>query len=491
MSKSAYIKFGGGLDLVTPERQMGPGTLFTAVNYECPVTGGYRRVQGYAQIGPQVPGTGPVLGVYTFYDRYYAIREDLAGTTATLYRLSVDETMWELMGSGSELNAGRHEFDEGNPYATDAGTALYGVGGGKPFELQQDGTLTVLANAPTGATMIALHQNHLFLGIRAGSLQHSNIGDPAGWDAATGGAGEIGVGQTLTDLVKGIGGVLHIGTRDSIQTLRGTSSANFALETTVPGVGVRPFSAQSQMTPYFVTERGITTLQASQQYGDFTPMQPGRFVEPLFSRDGLADRVVCSSISRRKAQYRVFFDNGTILLVSPGGITQAVIDHQASVASSNELSTGEEVLLMGDTQGCVFRMDFGNTFNGSPIKAFLTSAFTDLKSSATRKRFRRAFFDVRSGSQARIWVQPDFDYGSTETSMPRRAPIDYKLGGGFWGADNWNDFRWSVPVMGEEAIDVTGSGTSINFAIFSEDSSEPHEILGYDLYFDIRRNRRG
>lgn len=491
MTESAYIPLGGGLDLVTPPRQLAPGAALSCINYECPVTGGYRRIDGYTQLGPEVPGQGPLLGVATFYDRHYAIREDTSGGAATLYRLSEDETTWETMGAGGELTAGRHELCEGNPYATDAGNALYGVGGGKPFELEQDGTLTVLSAAPSGATMITLHQNHLFLGFVAGSLQYSNIGDPAGWDASTGGAGEIGVGQRLTGIIKGVGGVLHVLTRDSIQTLRGTSDANFQLEVTVPGAGARSYSAQSLLSPYFVGERSITTLQAAQEFGDFIAQQPGRVVEPLFRAGGLSDRVVASSLSRTKAQYRVFFDNGTGMYMSANGITQVQFPHQVAVTHSGELMSGEEALLFGDDEGRVFRLDYGNDFNGTPIRAFLTLAFTDLKAPSVRKRFRRAFWDIRGGSDARIWIQPDFDYGSTETARPRRTPLDYMLGGGLWDVANWDEIRWSVPVLSQEPVDVTGTATSVNFAIFSESSSQPHEILGYDLHFEPRRIRRG
>lgn len=491
MSRSVYIKLGGGLDLVTPTRQANPGTVSSCVNYEAPVTGGYRRIDGYAQLGPEVPGQGSVLGVASFYDRQYAIREDAVSGTATLYRLSLDQTTWAVVGVGGELAPNRHEFDEGNPYATDTGNTLYGVGGGKPFELKQDGTLTELSNAQAGATMISLHRNHLFLGFPLGSIQHSGIGAPENWDAATGGAGEIGVGQMLTGLLKGVGGVLHVQTRDSVQTLRGSSAANFALEVTVPGVGARAYSAQSLMMPYFVTERGITTLRAAQDFGDFTALQPGAPVEPLFSGGGLADRVVASSVSRTKAQYRVFFDNGTGFYLSPNGITQVNFPDQVAVCHSTELSSGEEFLMFGDDKGLVYRLDSGNSFNGQPIRAFFTLAYTDLKSPSTRKRFRRAFFDVRSGSDASIWLWPDFDYGDIETATSRRQAIDFMLGGGLWNVANWGEFQWSVPFLGQEPLDITGTGTSINFAIYSESSSQPHELLGYDLSFDIRRDRRG
>lgn len=499
MSRSSYVSLGGGLDLVTPPRQLSPGAALICINYECPVTGGYRRIDGYSQLGPVVPGQGEMLGVATFDDRHYAIRADTTGGTSTLYRLSVDQTEWEVVGTAGALSLGRYEFDEGNVYATEAGNALYGVGGGQPFELKQDGTLTVLADAPSGARMIALHRNHLFLGFPAGSLQFSGIGDPSNWDAATGGAGEIGLGQRLTGIAKGAGGVLHVLCRNDIQTLRFNSAEDLQLEITVPGSGARSYSVQSLMMPYFVGERGITTLQAAQEFGDFSALQPGKVVEPLFAAAGLSDRVVASSVSRTKAQYRVFFDNRSALYVSPSGITQVRLPIQVTVTHSSELTNGSEALLIGDNQGRVYRLDSGSNFNGEPIQSLLTLAFTDLNAPSTRKRFRRAFFDIRTGSEARIWVHPDFDYGSNETGTARNNPIDFTLGtpidfmldGGLWDVDNWDEFNWSTPILSQEPIDISGTGTSINFSIFSDSDAASHELLGYDLQFDIRRSRRG
>lgn len=598
MSRSAYIRLGGGIDLVTPPEQLPPGAALYCVNYECPVTGGYRRIDGYTQLGPVVPGEGPLLGVVTFNDRVLAVRKDVGVDTATLYRLNAAGDTWEVVGTAGALHNGRHEFVEGNVKGVEAGRALYGVGGGQPFELMasqpeareydslveltaylrgsppenvdysassdtftitdNDGRaitgievfekteaslktatdaaaggdnpttatidfasltlndvgyirftvgddpqttlaipelaepFTEITGAQAGAIYIALYSNHLFLGYEPGSVQHSNVGDPLTWNAATGGAGEIAVGQKLTGLMPGTGGVLHIMCRDSVKTLYGTSSADWQLKTTVPNSGARPYSAQPLMQPYFVAERGITSLEATQQFGDFRPMQPGRKVETLFTEDGLANRVVASAISKRKAQYRVWFDNGTGMFMSPAGITTVRYPLQVAVAHTGELSTGEEHLLIGDDQGFVYRLGHGATsFNGEPIPAFLTLAFTDLEQPSVRKRFRRAFWDIRSGTDEQIAIQADYDYGRTETGRPRREFIDFMLGGGLWGVANWDEFNWSVPSLGQEPVNVAGTGTSINFAIYSNSISAPHELLGYDLHFDVRRQRRG
>ncbi|MFG6159625.1 hypothetical protein ACGTNG_12535 [Halomonas sp. 1390] len=598
MSQSAYIRLGGGIDLVTPPEQLSPGAAIYAVNYECPISGGYRRIEGYAQLGPAVPGEGPVLGVVTFNDKVYAVRKDVGADSATLYVLNTGTDSWDVVGTSGALHNGRHEFVEGNVKGLDKDRALYGVGGGKPFQLMaeqpgaqtfeglveltayfkgsppegvtyradndtltlsdEDGrtingvevqdksgttlstepdtaaggdngtevaidftgidvnnvghvlftvgsepatTLTIpeladpfteITAAQAGATFIALHSNHLFLGYEQGSVQHSDLGNPVAFNAATGGAAEIAVGQALTGLLSGTGGALHFICRDSVKTLYGTSAADWQLKTTVPNSGGRPYSAQSLVQPYFIAERGIASLEATNAYGDFRPMQPGAKVEPLFTADGYASRVVASAVSKSAAQYRVWFDDATGIYMSPTGITRVQYPAQVAVAHTGELSSGAEQILFGDDAGNVYRLDNGATsFNGADIEAFLTLAYNDLESPNIRKRFRRVFWDVRSGSNANIAIQPDLDYGGTETARQRRAFIQFLLGGGLWGVDDWNEINWSVPSLGQEPMDITGTGVSVNFAIYSKSSSASHELLGYDVHFDPRRRRRG
>lgn len=48
-----YVKFGGGLDLVTPALSINPGAALSAYNYEPGVTGGYRRIDGIERFSGQ------------------------------------------------------------------------------------------------------------------------------------------------------------------------------------------------------------------------------------------------------------------------------------------------------------------------------------------------------------------------------------------------------------------------------------------------------
>jgi hypothetical protein len=106
MQRTATALMRGGLDLVTPPVAMPPGRLVAAVNYESDVAG-YRRIGGYerfdgrpppsaapdaaeasarrAAIG-EVPGTGPVRGVWVYGGDVYAFRD--GPTSAGMYRAS-------------------------------------------------------------------------------------------------------------------------------------------------------------------------------------------------------------------------------------------------------------------------------------------------------------------------------------------------------------------------------------------------------------------
>lgn len=486
-NQSGYVSLGGGIDLQTPTRELPPGACLYAFNYECPVSGGYRRIEGYTMVAEDVPGEGPILGVVSFRDNVYAIRKDAGVDAATLYRQSGDS--WVVVGA---VNNGRHEFTEGNVYATESGNSLYGVGGGLPFEVKSDGTFSEITGAMAGASFIELHKNHLFLGFSRGSLQFSGIGDPFNWDASTGGAGEIGVGETLTGLLLGRGGTLHILCRDSVQTLYGTSAPDFQLKVTIPNSGAKAYSAQNFINPQFIAENGFSGLESTDKFGDFRPFQPGAKVEPIFRDADLANSVVCSMVSKDRGQYRVLFENGTGLYSSPTGITMVKFPDRMQVAHSGERLNGEEVILTGDDKGRVYRMDNeAYTFNGEPIEAFLSLAYNDMGSPTVRKRYRRAFWDIRSGTDATIAIQPDFDFGQAQSARHLREIVTFILGGGRWNVDDYGDLRWSVPVLAQRPVDISGSGTAVNFSIYSNAPSAPFEVLGYDIVFEQRRLKRG
>lgn len=83
-TQAQVIPFGGGLDVMTPLYAQSPGTCVEALNYEAPILGGYRRIDGYtlfdgSDTPAAVPGIGPVRGVCRLGIDTYAFRDQVSG----------------------------------------------------------------------------------------------------------------------------------------------------------------------------------------------------------------------------------------------------------------------------------------------------------------------------------------------------------------------------------------------------------------------------
>jgi len=131
------------------------------------------------------------------------------------------------------------------------------------------------------------------------------------------------------------------------------------------------------------------------------------------------------------------------------------------------------------------------SFDGTEITGFLTIAYTDLDAPGSKKRYRRAFFDIDSGTEQIISVRPELDYGEVDTARQLRFFLEYEKTGGLWNVDAWDAFAWSAPVLANEPVDVAGSGESIGFSVYSSGSTQPHVLYGYTLNYEPRRLRRG
>ena len=486
-----YTPFDGGVDLITPATQIKPGRLLACLNYECPVQGGYRAIDGYAQIGSAVPGEGSILGVAVYDDTYHAIRKETGVSTAGFWKWT--GSAWSKVVGGLPL--GRYTFDVAAFKAVSSSRELYmqaDNAAAKPWKYNGV-TCAEIAAAPAGGKFVKAHAFHLFIGFEDGSLQWSEIGDPTLW-GALGGAGELGVSDNITGLSSTAGGVLIVFCRDSIHTLYGTSAAEFTLKRLTSNAGAKAYTVAEMAIPFFVGDRGMTSLQSVQEFGDFAVGDWGRFVEPLFTQQGFVP--YAAVVSKKKNQYRVFNSTGrgvyaTVAGAEVRGITLVQLAHNISATDSAEFDDGTEVMLFGDDAGAVFLLDSGNSFAGADINSWIVTAFNHAKSPTVRKRFRRAYFDIEPNEGVSFNVLPQFDGGSDDIARHRVAAIECAVSGGLWDVANWNEFAWSGPLFDRKGVPIAGTATSIGFLLQStRNGTGAHTVTGYTLHYTPRRARR-
>lgn len=221
----------------------------------------------------------------------------------------------------------RYEFKTANFYASDDMTQMYGVSGaGRAFAF--DGTYLSFIYTQDDEDLdkprhLVNHALHLALGFSQGSVQLSVVGSPTLFDGSLG-ASDIGVGDRVTGLMELEGTTLAVFCEQSIWAVVGTSVDNFQTQVIAPNTGCIEYSLANCGFPVYLDNRGISTLQTSANYGDFTGSRLSAPVTPwlvprcktsLLAINNAAG-IACALPIRHKNQYRLFFNDGKILTMT-------------------------------------------------------------------------------------------------------------------------------------------------------------------------------
>ena len=476
----------GGLDLISPALQMPPGKAILAQNYECAMTGGYRRIDGYTIYDGRsngthlaVTGSGPIRGVWEYNNVVYAFRNNAGGSACVMHKST--SSGWAVVSTPTLSPNGNFEFINHNFTGHSGSLKMFGCDGiNKAFQFNGT-TLSFLTTGMTTDTPshIGVHKNHLFLSFTGGSVQHSGVGNPASWSLVTG-AGEIGIGTEVTGFSSMKGDSLAITGRNQISILYGASASDWNLKLFSPAIGaVARTNGQMDSDLYFFNGDDLSSLTATQAFGDFESASVSAVVKPFI--DARKNNTVGATVNRDKNQYRLFFDDksvlvGTIINRQVVGFTTWRLEHTPSFITEK---------YMGCTDGSVMYMDNGVSFNGTAIQSYLRLPFTSFNTPHRKKRFRKATLELEAGSQATLDYLADYDYGSGGSSSGAQATV--YGGGGFWDVANWNNFVWSSAVVASAEAYLNGSGMNISLLIVHSSATDPAFTLqGVQLNYSLR-----
>ena len=476
----------GGLDLISPALQMPPGKAILAQNYECAMTGGYRRIDGYTIYDGRsngthlaVTGSGPIRGVWEYNNVVYAFRNNAGGSACVMHKST--SSGWAVVSTPTLSPNGNFEFINHNFTGHSGSLKMFGCDGiNKAFQFNGT-TLSFLTTGMTTDTPshIGVHKNHLFLSFTGGSVQHSGVGNPASWSLVTG-AGEIGIGTEVTGFSSMKGDSLAITGINQISILYGASASDWNLKLFSPAIGaVARTNGQMDSDLYFFNGDDLSSLTATQAFGDFESASVSAVVKPFI--DARKSNTVGATVNRDKNQYRLFFDDksvlvGTIINRQVVGFTTWRLEHTPSFITEK---------YMGCTDGSVMYMDNGVSFNGTAIQSYLRLPFTSFNTPHRKKRFRKATLELEAGSQATLDYLADYDYGSGGSSSGAQATV--YGGGGFWDVANWNNFVWSSAVVASAEAYLNGSGMNISLLIVHSSATDPAFTLqGVQLNYSLR-----
>lgn len=390
---------------------------------------------------------------------------------------------------------GRYEFHI-NQFGGEAGVQrIYGCDStNQGFEF--DGTVYVPIS--TGMTTdtpnhVFVHKNHLFFAFD-GSAQHSGINTPYIWSPVFG-AAELATGDIISGFMSEPGAqggaTLGIYNRNTVHMLYGSSSSDWDLVRYRDEVGAFAHTLQQIGQTIFQDDRGLTNLRTVQAFGNFKHSTLTRTIQTAF--DVKKTLATASCVVRDKNQYRIFYTDKTAFYITMDGTKilgsmPVALNHEVTAMYSMEDNDGNEVIKFGSTDGFVYQMEKGTSFDGDPIIGFMFFHFVYFKSLRWIKKWLGIVMEISGDGYAEFDFSYDLGYGASE--IPQASPVTSiaELSESRWDISTWDAFIWDGLTLTPTTKKLNGSAENISLIITREsDYFAPLTYSGALLRYTLRR----
>ncbi len=497
----------GGLNTsrdVLSQGETQPGSAISLINYEPAVTGGYRKISGFANNYGSVTGQAntPVLGVCVadgINDGILACRKPSTGNNYLHYWSNSGSAWNAVTTSGSptmtgvtkvrfsRLNFGTQKVvltDGINPAATYDGTTY---------------TQITHANAPTDPKYSAIFQNHLFL---AGDPAHPTklfFSAPLDeTDFAPGqGAGVINVGFPIV-AIKSFRNELFIFGSTNIKKLGGTALANFVLQTVTDDLGCLATDSVIEIGGdlLFLSQDGLRPISGTAKIGDVNLETVSKDIQSIFT-DIVFD-IDLNSLNavtiKQKTQFRYFFgaadSQGVIggFRQTPNGLQfeyGQLLGITATCADSGYIGQNEFVI-HGTQDGKVHRQEQGNSFDGTDIFSLFQTPFFHMQDPEQRKVFYTVATYLRSEGDNSIVMSAVYDYEDVDTLNPTNFNLTTTGAAAYYNEAIYNSTAiFDGNPSPVQRTNISGSGKSASLKFVTNDSSASHSVQGLVITFGV------
>lgn len=448
-----------------------------------------------------IPGSGRTRGVHIYGIFTYGWRDDATPTKIEMYAGSA--AGWVKITSGTGLAGGSVEavnsrfslynsnnevmvwVDSVNDIHIYNGTAVSTVGATGSGATVED------ANLPVGVypVHVGVWNNRLFLAYPKGNVFFSAVGDPTDFAAASG-AGTFQVGDDITGFVVTPGGDLLLTMKDRIEFLTETTPTSssttftFTKQTFSPTSGAISGTVKRMLgTIYFADDRGVTTLQAAQEYGDFIANSLAKKVGRTYQEN--KNNIVIASTNRQDNQYTLFFNKTThaegLVFSFKGkrlkGATKIKLNHLVYNIAEGKDSNREDEVYFGSDDGWVFKLYTGTSFDGEVIPTLLATSFYHYGTPTIWKHFKEILFEATGQSFTDISFRPEFEYNEEYTPTTVLEDVQTNVVGGIWGKGIWGTFAWGTGALSRLKNKILGYGTNMRVFVITESKYKtPHSL---------------
>ena len=493
----------GGLDTsrdVLAQGEQSPGSAIQMVNYEAAVTGGYRRISGFANSYGTVTGTGATLGVNVAHginDGILACRTPSSGNNY-LHRWNNSTSAWVAVtcgGSPTMTGVSKVRFSNFN-FATPKTILTDGI---NPAATYDGTTYTQITHsaAPTDPKFAVDYANHMFL---AGDPAHPTklfFSAPlAETDFATSnGAGVISVGFDIV-AIKPFRDVLYIFGTNAIKSLKGTSTSDFVLSGVTHDLGCLASDSIIEIGGdlLFLSQDGMRPISGTNRIGDVELETISKNIQSLFTDivfnidlNGLSSVVI-----RKKSQFRIFFSAAESQGIIGGIRAQQegfafefgqLLGIEATCAASGYLGQYEFVI-HGTSDGKVHRQEIGNSFNGVDIFSLYQTPYLYMDNPEQRKIMHKVSTYLRSEGDNELILSVVYDYEDINVMNPANYTMTTKGAAAYFNEATYDSTAiFSGNPSPIQTTNISGSGKSVSFKYVTNGTDASHSIQGLVLTY--------
>ena len=496
----------GGLVLNKSTFMMQPGEALELRNFEPAITGGYRRINGYAKyVSAVVPFTSSdtekVLMVATFGSNVLAAR----GTS--IYSATPGGSSWTSIDSG-RTGASKYRFERFNFDGTDKIIFVDGTNAPVVFNSSLSAT-DVSDSSVAGATYVAIFRDHVFYAGMTGSPQELVFSAPFDEDSFSSGqgAGSIKVDDTITG-IKVFRDNLFVFCENRIFKLAGSSVTNFTMTDITRDIGcingdtIQEFAGDL----IFLGPDGLRTIAGTARIGDVELGTISTAVQSIFNENISSASEFDSIVIPDKTQYRIFFTKSTVAEASAKGIICVLKGQKFEFAEIQgiRLASTDSFVLQGDvvalhgaySNGYVYRQESGNTFDGTSILGSYRSPDLTFNDPGIRKHMQRVILNYKPESTLDADLFIRYDYDDVNAARPPAYPLDeahtgiatiYGNASTVYGASTTiYDSGVSEPLVRQA---VEGSGFAVALKVLDGGVTAPYSLKGFQLEYQLGARR--
>ena len=389
-------------------------------------------------------------------DSSQSISNNTVLTFGTFHSTQVDKTLyfhgtgttWSHIGTSSSTNTLKNRYASFN--FTQEDKTIFVDSKSYPVIFNASGsTITALTSSNSsdvqGAENVAVFKNHAFYS--KGSKIFFTAPNTVDDFATSNGAGTINVGFDVTGMI-GFREQLIIFTTDTIKKLVGNTSSDFKLEPITDRIGcINPDSIQEFGGDIaYLSPDGIRLLSATDRIGDLALDIAS---DPIYkdANEFISQTdVFCSVLVRGKSQYRLFAYIPSVQAGSASGLiaTKFVAQGGSGIAWSttkglkvnvadSTYSGAQETIMFGNDDGFCYRMDSGNSFDGSAIESIYESPFMPITDPQIRKTMYKLTLYAQPTGTMNVDVnfKIDFDAGNDPSVIqPPTISVSSSAAGG-------------------------------------------------------------